>query len=122
MVVRQSDFKEGRQDLIEPDNFIQCSALQLKVGTTFRPHRHIWKEKLSVFPQESWVCIKGKVKCIFYDIQGNDEIIGEPILEPGDASFSLTGGGHNYMLLEDGLIYEMKVGPYFGQLRDKEFI
>jgi len=119
IVVRKEDFKEGRQDLIDADQFIQCSTLNLKSGTTFRPHKHKFKEVVRVFPQESWHVIEGRVKCIFYDF--DDQIIAEPILEAGDTSFSLYGG-HNYELLEDGKILEYKVGPYYGQEADKTFI
>ena len=46
----------------------------------------------------------------------------EPILKPGDASFTLEGG-HNYLILEDNtLVYEYKTGPYEGQALDKTFI
>lgn len=109
---------EQREDLIEPDNFIQCSSLNMKQGVTFRPHRHIWKNRTrDVIAQESWVVIKGSVKCIFYDL--DDSLIAEEILYPGDASFTLQGG-HNYLSLEDGtVVYEYKTGPYEGIEFDK---
>lgn len=119
VIVRKEDFKPGRQDLIGADQFIQCSALQLNKGTTFKPHKHKFKAIDQVFPQESWHVLEGRVKCIFYDF--DDTIIAEPILEAGDTSFSLFGG-HNYELLEDGKILEYKVGPYWGQEADKKFI
>jgi hypothetical protein len=73
-----------------------------------------------VIAQESWIVIQGSVKCIFYDI--DDTIIAEPILNVGDASFTLEGG-HNYYILEDNtLVYEYKTGPYEGQKLDKTFI
>ena len=38
-------------------------------GKTFKPHKHIWKERTrNVIAQESWIVIQGSVKCIFYDI------------------------------------------------------
>jgi cupin fold WbuC family metalloprotein len=90
-------------------------------GKTFKPHKHIWKNRTrDVIAQESWIVIKGKVKCIFYDI--DDKIIATPILNPGDASFTLEGG-HTYEILEDDtLVYEYKTGPYEGQKMDKTFI
>ena len=90
-------------------------------GKTFKPHKHIWKNRTrDVIAQESWVVIQGKVKCTFFDI--DDKIISEPILEQGDASFTLEGG-HTYTILEDDtLVYEYKTGPYEGQELDKEFI
>jgi hypothetical protein len=121
VVVRESDFIQGRIDLISGENFIQCSMLQLESGKTFKPHKHIWKDRNSkIIAQESWHVISGKVKCIFYDI--DDSIIAEPILNTGDTSFTLQGG-HNYLILEDDTkVLEYKTGPYEGQENDKTFI
>jgi len=121
IIVRGNDIKPGREDIVSEENFIQCSMLNMDEGKTFKPHRHIWKERnRNVIAQESWIVIKGSVKCIFYDL--DDNVIAEPILYPGDASFTLEGG-HNYLILEDGtLVYEYKTGPYEGQSLDKKFI
>jgi len=121
MVVRKEEITSERQDIISEENFIQCSILNMEKGKTFRPHKHIWKERTrNVIAQESWIVIQGSVKCIFYDI--NDTILAEPTLYPGDASFTLEGG-HNYLILEnDTLVYEYKTGPYEGQALDKTFI
>jgi cupin fold WbuC family metalloprotein len=121
IVVRKEDMLPGRQDIISEEHFIQCSILNMKKDKTFKPHRHIWKEQTrNVIAQESWIVIQGSVKCIFYDL--DNTIITEPILKPGDASFTLEGG-HNYLILEDDtLVYEYKTGPYEGQVLDKTFI
>ena len=121
IIVRTSDQKPGRQDIVPESNFIQCSLLHMESGKTFRPHKHIWKERTrNVIAQESWIVIQGRVKCFFYDL--DDTIIEEDILEAGDASFTLQGG-HNYLILEDDtIVYEYKTGPYEGQLFDKVFI
>jgi hypothetical protein len=121
IIVRVDDMKPGREDIVSPEHFIQCSMLNLDEGKTFRPHKHIWKERTrNVIAQESWIVVKGSVKCIFYDI--DDQVIAEPILYPGDASFTLEGG-HNYLILEDNtLVYEYKTGPYEGQALDKTFL
>jgi hypothetical protein len=121
VVVRKDDLKPGRKDIIPEEHFIQCSHLNMEKGKTFRPHKHIFKNRTrDVIAQESWIVIQGKVKCIFYDL--DDTILVEPILEPGDASFTLEGG-HNYEILEDNtLVYEYKTGPYEGQALDKTFI
>jgi hypothetical protein len=121
LIYRKEDMVSGRTDIVSENNFIQCSSLNLDKGKTFKPHRHIWKERnINVIAQESWVVIKGKVKCIFYDL--DDTILCEPILNEGDSSFTLQGG-HNYLILEDNtLVYEYKTGPYEGQKLDKTFI
>ena len=114
--------ENNRRDIIPEDNFLQCSSLMLDDGQTFRPHKHIEKKRTyeKQIAQESWVVIDGRVKCILYDL--DDTIIATPILEQGDASFTL-GGGHTYEILEDNtIVYEYKTGPYEGQKLDKIFI
>jgi hypothetical protein len=122
IVVKMEEFDDGRVDMVPETNFIQCSALRLEKNKTFKPHKHIFKKRSydKQIAQESWVVIKGKVKCIFYDL--DDNILTTEILNSGDLSFTLQGG-HNYQILEsDTLVYEFKTGPYEGQQHDKEFI
>lgn len=121
VVVRKEDMVKGRREIISAENFIQCSMLNLDTGHTFRPHKHIWKERTrNIIAQESWVVIQGSVRCTFYDL--DNTVVDEVILNQGDASFTLEGG-HNYLILEDGtLVYEYKTGPYEGQENDKRFL
>jgi len=121
IINRLSDI-HGRNDVVPEENFIQCATLKMEKNKTFPPHKHITKDRhyQEQIAQESWVVIRGKVKCILYDI--DDTIIAEPILEEGDASFTLYGG-HTYEILEDNtIVYEYKTGPYEGQKLDKTFI
>ena len=120
-IVRKEDLSPGRKEVVSEDNFIQCAILNMEEGKTFKPHRHIWKERTrNIIAQESWIVIQGSVKCIFYDL--DDTVIATPVLYPGDASFTLEGG-HTYQILEDNtLVYEYKTGPYEGQSLDKAFI
>ena len=113
---------QERTEVVPVDNFLQCATLRMPKGKTFRPHKHITKSRSyeAQIAQESWVVIKGRVRCKLYDL--DDTIIAEPILGPGDASFTLYGG-HTYEILEeDSVIYEYKTGPYEGQEFDKKFI
>lgn len=121
IIVRKEDLNTGRTEVVPPNHFIQCALLNMNEGKTFKPHRHIFKErKRNVIAQESWIVVQGSVRCTFYDI--DNEIIDEPILYSGDASFTLEGG-HTYTILEDNtLVYEYKTGPYEGQKLDKVFI
>lgn len=121
VVVRKEDLTPGRVEVVPEDHFIQCALLNMEKGKTFRPHKHIWKERTrNVIAQESWIVIQGSVKCIFYDT--DDQIIATPTLFPGDASFTLEGG-HTYEIQEDNtLVYEYKTGPYEGQALDKTFL
>jgi cupin fold WbuC family metalloprotein len=121
VIVRKEDLTPGRVEVVPEDNFIQCALLNMEKGKTFKPHRHIFKERTrNVIAQESWIVVQGSVKCTFYDL--DNSILVEPILNPGDASFTLEGG-HTYTILEDNtLVYEYKTGPYEGQALDKIFL
>lgn len=113
---------QGRTEIVPENNFIQCATLRMANGKTFPPHKHILKDRYypEQIAQESWVVIKGSVRCILYDL--DDTIIDTPILKAGDASFTLYGG-HTYEILEeDTIVYEYKTGPYEGQSLDKMFI
>jgi len=125
MIHKVDEFKDlediNRKDLVPEKEFIQLSALNLPKGRTFRPHQHVWKPgEEQCISQESWVVIKGRVECRFYDTNG--DFLDNPILESGDCSITLEGG-HNYFILEDDtLVYEYKTGPYKGITLDKEFL
>jgi cupin fold WbuC family metalloprotein len=121
VIVRKEDLTPGRVEVVPEDNFIQCALLNMEKGKTFKPHRHIFKERTrNVIAQESWIVVQGSVKCTFYDL--DNSVLVEPILNPGDASFTLEGG-HTYTILEDNtLVYEYKTGPYEGQALDKIFL
>lgn len=120
IVNKKSDITIDRNDLSPNEEYLQVSTFKLNNSKTFMPHKHIKLVRETDITQESWVVIQGKVKAILYDI--NDTIIHEEVLEAGDCSITFRGG-HNYLSLEDNsIVYEYKTGPYYGQLKDKEFI
>ena len=121
-IINRLDDIDGRQDVVPENNFIQCATLKMDNGKTFPPHKHITKNRhyIEQIAQESWIVVRGSVKCILYDL--DDTIIATPIINAGDASFTLYGG-HTYEILEDDtVVYEYKTGPYEGQELDKTFI
>ena len=121
MIYYKDDLETKREDVAPEEQFIQVSALQLEEGSTFRPHKHIWKEapEPEVIAQESWCITKGRVKAHFYDL--DDSLIGEYELNEGDISLTFEGG-HTYTILEDAKVYEYKTGPYQGVEKDKVFL
>jgi cupin fold WbuC family metalloprotein len=120
LVNRLQEINE-RTNIAPSEEFIQLASLRMEKGTTFKPHKHIWKQgEEKVIAQESWVVIKGSVRVIMYDL--DDTVISKPILYPGDCSMTFQGG-HTYEILEDDTtVYEYKTGPYKGQENDKVFI
>ena len=123
-IINRFDDINGRTEVIPENNFIQCATLKMEKDKTFPPHKHITKDRhyKEQIAQESWVVIKGSVKCILFDI--DDQIIATPILYPGDASFTLYGG-HTYEILEDDTFFYivselLEGGELFDRLLDEE--
>jgi len=120
IILRKEDVQSERLNVVGDDEYLQLAAMRLPKGKTFKPHKHIYYEKLTTIAQESWAVIKGEVKVTMYDL--DDQIIAEEILTAGDCSITLYGG-HTYEILQDDtLVYEYKTGPYLGVKQDKEFI
>ena len=121
IIIKKEEINSKRKDIIPEENFLQLSTLNLKDGTTFKPHRHIWKEgEKKVIAQESWVVIEGYVDVTYYDESGSTPI-GNYRIGPGDCSITLLGG-HTYKAIGEVKVYEFKTGPYKGQKLDKRFI
>ena len=109
-----------RIDIAPEKEYLQLALLKLKKGKTFKPHKHLIKEKVTDIAQESWFVYKGSVECIFYDL--DDKILVKEIIKEGQLSMTFRGG-HNYRILqEDTLVLEYKTGPYLGVENDKKFI
>lgn len=122
IIHRRNEFKEKRSDLINDNNFLQCSVINGTADTAFNAHKHLWKENnfTSRIAQEAWVVIKGSVEVVYYDI--DNSFITSEIIQEGDVTITL-GGGHSYKILEDNtLIYEFKTGPYEGAEKDKVYL
>lgn len=120
-IMRQNDFEPGRQDLIPPDNGLQCAMLRFDAGKSFKPHRHIWKQRDEIqIAQEIWCVVKGWVRVFYYDL--DNELIKTEVIGAGDISCTIEAG-HTYEILEnDTRVYEMKSTKYRGQEEDKVFI
>jgi hypothetical protein len=120
IVYYRESISREREEIVDPDNFIQVCSLDMKKGKTFRPHQHIWKEgRENVIAQESWCVISGEVDVSFFDT--DSRFLAKVRLYPGDISVTLEGG-HTYEVIEDAIVYEYKTGPYTGVENDKVFL
>ena len=120
IISRYDEISSTRQDICPAEEFIQLSSFKISQGKTFRPHKHIFHEKITNMAQESWVVMKGQVQVTFYDL--DDAVLSHSILNEGDVSITFAGG-HNYLVLsEEAAVYEYKTGPYLGQEYDKVFL
>ena len=120
LIFRYEDFY-GRQNLVNPAEFLQVAALELKDGEEFKPHVHIWKdlEINKSVAQEAWVVIEGSIDVELLD--PDSKIIGTTILNVGDCCITLSGG-HRYKSVGNSRVFEFKSGPYLGDVLDKFYV
>ena len=61
---------QDRTNVVDDEQFLQLATLRMYKGQTFKPHKHIWKRPPhdTVIAQESWIVVKGRVRCLFYDL------------------------------------------------------
>jgi hypothetical protein len=120
LVTDINKLNKERVDIAPENEYLQLALLSFDKGKTFKPHKHINKEKITDIAQESWFVYKGSVECIFYDL--DDTILTKEKITKGQISMTFRGG-HNYKILEDNtLVLEYKTGPYLGIENDKKFI
>jgi hypothetical protein len=120
-IIYRRNSNAGRSQLVDSNEYLQVSTLNLLEGENVPAHKHLWKEpqnKLNI-AQESWVIIEGRVEVTYYDV--DNSILRIEILSAGDLSITLYGG-HSYLILEDLIAYEFKTGPYMGPTLDRELI
>jgi cupin fold WbuC family metalloprotein len=120
-VVCTDNVDSSREDIVDPNEFIQVARMKPEKGHYFEPHYHLRREVPfdSIITQETWVILKGSIKASYFDSSRN--LIRRQVLRAGDCTITL-GGGHSYKCLEDGTdVYEIKNGPYVGRDNDKAY-
>ena len=119
-IYRIGNLSSDREDFTSEDKYLQGAAIKFDSGKKFKAHKHILCERTTDITQETWIVIKGSVLVKYYDTDG--KYIQEEIIKDGDCTMTFAGG-HSFEGLEDDtLVYEFKMGPYYGRDADKEFI
>ncbi len=117
---RRGEISEDRNDICSENELLQISTKLLKKGTTFKPHKHNKLERVTNTTHEAWIVLEGSIGATFWDI--DDQVVFETVLSAGDCAVVFKAG-HGFEVLEDNtILYEVKNGPYYGQLKDKTFI
>lgn len=117
-IVELSDIGNYRLDVSPDEEFLQLSARSLKAGTVVPAHKHLPVERVTNITQEAWIVFKGKIEGTFYDL--NSEVLEVITLTDGDCAILFRGGHKLAVLEEDTIFYELKTGPYYGKIADKE--
>tara|TARA_B100000427_G_scaffold299946_1_gene281988 strand:- start:211 stop:615 length:405 start_codon:yes stop_codon:yes gene_type:complete len=108
--------KEGLDFFSDSEDFIQVGTWNYKKGKTLPLHYHNEFERTSKRTSECVYVLKGKVECNLYSEKG--EFIEQVLLDSGQMIIQLSQA-HEYVILEDSIVLEVKNGPYFGPDKDR---
>jgi len=106
-----------RTDAAGTEEILQASVIPLAQGRQLRAHRHLATPRNTQGTQEAWVVMRGVIRAELYDIDGTH--CDTMMLGGGDCMI-LYRGGHSFEVLESGVIFEIKNGPYLGRELDSE--
>ncbi len=116
-IIIYSQYRENGITFFTPHSFSQqLAAMHHPKGHKIQAHIHKPVPRSVKYTQETLFIKKGKVKINFYNEQ--KKYLYARTLQSGDVIL-LVSGGHDFEMLEDTDIVEVKQGPYI-ENEDKE--
>ena len=113
IIVRNSYHKEGISFFTSDDLSQQLAFMQHPEGKIIQPHVHNPIPREVHYTQEVLLIKKGKLRVDFYTDE--QEYLESRTLEAGDVIL-LIQGGHGFEVLEEVEMFEVKQGPYAGNM------
>tara|TARA_B100001996_G_scaffold361534_1_gene328348 strand:- start:552 stop:953 length:402 start_codon:yes stop_codon:yes gene_type:complete len=110
------DIPEGLSFLSDDKKFIQFGTWNYDKGTLLDAHYHNSFERTSDITQEIVLVLKGEVSCNLYT--KNKEFIEKLVIKENQFVVQYSFA-HEYEILKDSLVLEIKNGPYFGPELDR---
>ena len=118
IIIRSNFSKEGIA-FFTPDTFSQqLGYMNRPVDYVIPPHVHNVVERKVELTQEVLYVKSGKVRVDFYDDCKN--YLESRVLVTGDIIL-LSTGGHGFTIIEDTEMFEVKQGPYAGDMDKTRF-
>ncbi len=118
-IVIKHDYDKKGITFCTPDDYSQQLAyMHHDAGHVILPHVHNEVKREVLFTKEVLVIRKGRLRCDFYTDE--HEYIKSIELESGDVIL-LASGGHGFECLEETEMYEIKQGPYAGEMDKTRF-
>ena len=116
-IIIYAEYRNEGIEFFTPSNFSQqLACISQPKGHKILAHIHKPVPRKVKYTQETLFIKKGRVKINFYD--ENKRYFDTRELQSGDAIL-LVSGGHDFTMLEDTEMIEVKQGPYAGN-GDKE--
>jgi|ERR1035437_1585460 mannose-6-phosphate isomerase-like protein (cupin superfamily) len=118
-IIISHDFNKDGISFFTPDDFSQQLAfMKHPTGKLIPPHVHNIVKREVHYTKEILLIRKGRLRVDFYDDCKN--YLESRILSEGDVIL-LSTGGHGFVILEDVEMFEVKQGPYAGELDKTRF-
>lgn len=118
LIVSHKFRESGIHFFTDDDLSQQLAYMQHPKGKVIEPHVHNSVCREVHFTQEALFIRKGKLRVDFYSKE--QEYIESRILEGGDVIL-LIQGGHGFEVLEELEMFEVKQGPFTGDLDKTRF-
>lgn len=116
-IIIYAEYQSEGIDFFTPPNLSQqLACMNRPKGYKICAHIHKPVLRQVKYTQETLFIKKGRVKINFYD--ENKQYLESRILKAGDVIL-LVSGGHDFLMMEDTEMIEVKQGPYAGE-DDKE--
>jgi len=116
-IIVYADYQAEGIEFFTPHNFSQqLASMRRPAGYKIQAHVHKPVPRSVRYTQETLFIKEGKVKINFFDEQ--KQYLETRILQTGDVIL-LVSGGHDFEMLAETEIIEVKQGPYAGE-DDKE--
>lgn len=116
-IIIYAEYRSHGIEFFTPNNFSQqLASMRRPKGYKIPPHIHKPVPREVKYTQETLVIKEGRVKVKFYDEK--KAYLESRVLKAGDVIL-LVSGGHEFEMLEDTEMIEVKQGPYAGE-NDKE--
>ncbi len=118
LIVRAEFAKPGISFFTPNDLSQQLAYMQHPMGKIIAPHVHNPVPREVKFTQEVLFLRRGKMRVDFYDPE--QQYLESRVLHAGDVILLATGG-HGFEVLEPVEMFEVKQGPYAGDLDKTRF-
>jgi mannose-6-phosphate isomerase-like protein (cupin superfamily) len=118
-IIIRSDFNEDGIHFFTPNDFSQQLAfMKHPAGKVIQPHVHNPVKRDVHFTKEVLLIKHGKLRVDFYSI---DQVYLESRTLNSNDVILLSEGGHGFEVLEDLAMFEVKQGPYAGDMDKTRF-
>ena len=118
-IILRNNFTTEGIEFFTPNHFSQqLGYMNRPLGYIIEPHVHNSVSREVHYTKEVLIIKSGKIRVDFYDNSQN--YLESHILYKGDIIL-LAFGGHGFEMLENSEIFEIKQGPYAGDMDKTRF-